>query len=106
MVLYNCCLEASIPNSLKRGRLSDMTRAKTPPEMKHCCMAIQERNFQEKKEDSSVKNCLVELNGWKNVSCHVGGVSVCGSSPPLLLLLLLAAALGFSGPELINSCSE
>mmetsp|Transcript_5821 Transcript_5821/g.9519 ORF Transcript_5821/g.9519 Transcript_5821/m.9519 type:complete len:84 (+) Transcript_5821:502-753(+) len=63
MVMYNCCLDASIPNSLKRGRPSDMTRAKTPPEMKHCCMAIQERNSQEKKEDSSVKNCLVELNG-------------------------------------------
>ena len=69
-----------------------MTSAKTPPEMKHCWIAIQERNSQEKKEDSSVKNVLVELNGWKKVSCHVGGVSVCGSSSLLLLLLLLLAA--------------
>ena len=71
-----------------------MTSAKTPPDMKHCCIAIQERNSHEKKEDSSMKNCLVELNGWTNVSCHVGGVSVCGSPSLLLLLLLAAAALG------------
>ena len=42
--------------------------------------------------DSSLKNCLVVLKGWKNVSCHDGGVSVvCGllSSPSLVLLVAL-----------------
>ena len=57
--------------------------------------------------DSWLKNCWVEVSGWKRVSCHVGGVSV-SVLLPLLLLLLAAPAddddelLGLSG----SSCSE
>jgi len=46
--------------------------------------------------DSSWKNCLVVLKGWKSVSCHDGGVSVvCGLLSSSSLLLLLALLLGF-----------
>ena len=63
IVVYSCCLDASIPNSLNRGRPTDHKSVHVPPFRAKFSTASQERNFQVKIDDRCVRKVLVDCRG-------------------------------------------
>lgn len=63
IVIYNCCLDASIPSSLNNGNPIDHINVMTPPLKLNCTIAIHDKNLPEKMNDNCVKYALVERIG-------------------------------------------
>ena len=96
IVEYNCCFEASIPISLNKGKLTDITKALTPPYIAKFCIANQERNLQLKTDDKSAKYTFVDVHGCRIRSRHISE-----------LVLLLCASDGdlWKSVNVIEDCS-